>query len=128
MTTTKSMLNILCAAAFVAFGSGCSTTSTTRNSENMLSAAGFKAIPANTPQREEHLRSLPADSLTVANLNGHNYFIFPDPAENVLFVGQQPQYQQYQRMRLDNQMALAQVNTISVDDDWTRWTAWGRRW
>jgi len=123
MTTTKSMLNIL--AAFVAFASGCSTT---RNTENMLSAAGFKAMPANTPQREEHLRSLPADKLTVANLNGYNYFVFPDPSENVLLVGQQPQYQQYQRMRLENQMAVAQVNTAVVDDYWTLWGAWGRRW
>jgi hypothetical protein len=123
MITTKSMLNILYAAALVAVASGCSTTS---NSEHMLSAAGFKALPANTPQREDHLRSLPADQLTVANLNGYNYFVFPDPAEGVLFVGQQPQYQRYQRMRLENQMAVADVNTASVDDGWTRWTAWGR--
>jgi hypothetical protein len=124
MTTTKSMLNILCAAALVAFASGCRTT--TSNTEHMLSAAGFKAMPANTPQREEHLRSLPADQLTVANLNGYNYFVFPAPAENVLFVGTQPQYQHYQRMRLQNQMELAQVNTATVDDGWPLWGAWGR--
>jgi hypothetical protein len=128
MTTTKSMLNIL--AVFAVFAAGCSTTRHTAsgNTENMLSASGFKAMPATTPQREEHLRSLPTDTLTVANLNGHNYFLFPDPAENVLFVGQQTQFQQYQKMRLDNQMALAQVNTIPVNDDWTLWGAWGRRW
>lgn len=126
MTMTKSMLNILCAAALVAFASGCRTA--TSNTEHMLSAAGFKAMPANTPQREEHLRSLPADQLTVANLNGYNYFVFPDPAENLLFVGQQPQFQQYQRMRFENKMAVAQVNTAPVDDDWTLWRAWGRRW
>ena len=127
MTTTKSILNILYAAAFVAFATGCSTTRNT-NTENMLSAAGFKAMPANTPQREEHLRSLPADELTVANLNGYNYYVFPDPAESVLLVGQQRQYQQYQRMRLENQMAVAQVNTAVVDDNWPLWGVWGRRW
>jgi hypothetical protein len=40
---------------------------------------------------------------TVANLNGHDYFVFPERSENMLFVGQEPQYQQYQRMRLENQ-------------------------
>ena len=126
MTTTKSILNVLCAAAFVAVASGCSTTSTTRNSENMLSAAGFKAVPATTPQREEHLKSLSDDRLTTVNLNGHNYFVFPDRAENVLFVGQESQYQRYQKMRLDNQMPEASVHTAEVGDEWTGWGAWGR--
>jgi hypothetical protein len=39
----------------------------------MLSAAGFKAIPANSPQRVDHLNSLPDETLTAANLNGHHF-------------------------------------------------------
>ena len=91
MKKITSILSIL--AAFLL---GCSST---KQKENMLSAAGFKTMAANSPQREEHLKSLPDDRLTAANLNGHNYFVFPDRAESMLFVGQEPQYQQYQRMR-----------------------------
>ena len=106
-----------------AFLLGCSST---HQKENMLSAAGFKAIPANSPQRQEHLNSLPDDKLTAANLNGHNYFVFPNRSENILFVGQESQYQQYQRMRFENNLPEATVNTAEVGDHWTEWGAWGR--
>jgi hypothetical protein len=110
-------------AAFLVVASGCSCP---KQKENMLSAAGFKMMPANTPQREEHLKSLPDDRLTTANLNGHNYFVFPDRAESMLFVGQEPQYQQYQRMRLENQLAEERVYAAEITDDWAGWGAWGR--
>ena len=117
------MLSILCATALLVLVSGCSST---REKQNMLSAAGFKALPANSPQRQEHLKSLSDDRLTAVNLNGHNYFVFPDWAESVLFVGQEPQYERYQRMRLANEMPEARVETAIVDDYWTGWGAWGR--
>jgi hypothetical protein len=116
-------MSTLCAAAFLVLASGCSSTN---QKENMLSAAGFKKIAANTPQREEHLKSLPDDQLTAANLNGHNYFVFPDWAESTLFVGQEPQYQQYQRMRLQNQLPDDRVNAAEITGDWAGWRAWGR--
>src|SRR5689334_17880641 len=102
---------------------GCSSTN---QKQHMLSAAGFKAIPANSPQRVEHLKSLPDDRLTTANLNGHNYFVFPDRSENILFVGQEPQYQKFQRIRLENNLPEATVNTAQITDDWTGWGSWGR--
>lgn len=120
MKKTTSMLSIVCATALLL---GCSST---KQKENLLSAAGFKPIAANSPQRVEHLKSLSDDRLTTANLNGHNYFVFPDWAENVLFVGQEPQYQQYQRMRLENELPEARVETAEVGDAWAGWGAWGR--
>lgn len=123
MKKFTSISGIVCAAVVLVMASGCASTG---HKENMLSAAGFKAIAANSPQRVEHLNSLPDDRLTTASLNGHNYFVFPDRAENVLFVGQESQYQQYQKMRLDNQMPEASVHTAEVGDEWTGWGAWGR--
>jgi hypothetical protein len=117
------MLSILCAAALIALACGCAST---KEKQTMLSAAGFKVLPANSPQRQEHLKSLPDDRLTAANLNGHNYFVFPDRGENILFVGQEPQYQHYQRMRLENNLPAATVNTAQITDDWTGWGSWGR--
>jgi hypothetical protein len=115
------MLGIL--AVLLVLASGCSCP---ERKENMLSAAGFKMMPANTPQREEHLKSLPDDRLTTANLNGHNYFVFPDWAESALFVGQEPQYQHYQKMRLENQMGEERVHAAEITDDWAGWGSWGR--
>lgn len=106
-----------------AFLLGCSSTN---EKQHMLSAAGFKAIPANSPQRVEHLNSLPDNTLTTANLNGHHYFIFPDRSENILLVGQEPQYQRYQKMRLENDLPVDQATTAQITDDWTGWGSWGR--
>jgi hypothetical protein len=110
-------------SAFLVVATGCSSP---KQKENMLSAAGFKMIPANTPQREEHLKSLPDDRLTTVDLNGHNYFVFPDRAESTLFVGQESQYQHYQRMRLENQLPEERVHAAEITDDWAGWGAWGR--
>ena len=115
------MLSI--SAALLVLASGCSST---KQKENMLSAAGFEAVAANSPQRVEHLNSLPDDRLTVANLNGHSYFVFPDRANDILFVGQEPQYQRYQRMRLENELPEASVRTAEVGDSWPGWGSWGR--
>ena len=119
----KTLKALLPASLLLAVAIGCSTTT---EKAHMLSAAGFKAMPANTPQREEHLKYFDADKLTVANLNGYNYYIVPDRSEGVLFVGQQPQYERYQRMRLQNQLAVANVKTAVVDDGWLLWGEWGR--
>ena len=110
-------------AVFLVVASGCSSTN---QKENMLSSAGFKTMAANSPQREEHLKSLPDDRLTTVDLNGHNYFVFPDWAESRLFVGQEPQYQQYQKMRLENQMGEERVHAAEITDDWAGWGSWGR--
>jgi hypothetical protein len=37
---------------------------------NMLSAAGFKMVPADTPQKEAHLNSLPPGKLTTVTSDG----------------------------------------------------------
>jgi len=116
-----SMLSIL--AALMVLASGCSST---ERKQNMLSAAGFKPIAANSPQRVEHLKSLPDDRLTTANLNGHNYFVFPDWSENLLFVGQEPQYQRYQKMRLESQLPEERVYEAEITDDWAGWGSGGR--
>jgi hypothetical protein len=113
----------VCAAALLVLASGCTST---ERKENMLSAAGFKSIAANSPQRVEHLKSLSDDRLTTANLNGYNYFFFPDWTENVLYVGQEPQYQRYQKMRLENELPAARVETAKVTGDWVGWGSWGR--
>ena len=48
--------NIIGAIALLAMALGCANTQQT---ENLLSAAGFRTIIANTPQRQQHLKTLP---------------------------------------------------------------------
>lgn len=109
----KAFKTLLCAALFLVLAMGCSSTA---SRENMLTAAGFQAVPANTPDREAHLRSLPADKITAVQRNGTTYYTFPDRNQNVLYVGQEPQYQEYQRLRLQQQMADERVESSEVNN------------
>src|SRR5580765_3783901 len=121
MKTLKTLLTI---SVLVALASGCTTTS---QKENMLSAAGFQTVPADTAEKEQHLKSLPADKLTTAQRDGKLYYTFPDPKKNVLYVGQEQQYQKYRQLRLEKQMADEELNAAEMNNDaaWNNWGAWG---
>ena len=119
----KAFKTMLVTVFFIAFAVGCSTTT---QKENMLSAAGFKMLPADTPARQAHLKSLPTNKITPVQRNGTIYYTFPDPKRNVLYVGQQPQYQEYQKMRLQKQMANEQLETAQMNEAaWGAWGPWG---
>jgi hypothetical protein len=124
MKKLKTWLSI---GALLAVAVGCSTT---KEKENMLSAAGFQMVPANTPQTQAHLKSLPADKITTAQRDGKMYYTFPDPKNNVLYVGQEAQYQKYRQLRYQKQMADEELNAAQLNDDasWNAWGAWGGGW
>jgi hypothetical protein len=117
----KSFKTLLAVGVVIALAMGCSTTS---EKENMLSAAGFKAVQANTPEREAHLKSLPKDKITAVRRNGVVYYTFPDPKSNTLYVGTEQQYQQYQKLRYQKQMADEQLNTAEMYNE-APWGVWG---
>src|SRR5689334_25170534 len=123
MKTFKTLLTI---GALLAVAIGCTTT---KERESMLSAAGFKIVPANTPEREAHLKSLPADKITPVQRQGTTYYTFPDPKNNVLYVGQEAQYQKYRQLRYQKQLADEQLETAQMNENaWGAWGAWGGGW
>jgi hypothetical protein len=122
----KTFKALLTTAALIALAIGCSTT---KERENMLSAAGFKMVPANTPERQAHLKSLPADKITPVQRQGITYYTFPDPKNNVLYVGQEQQYQKYRQLRYQKQLADEQLETAQMNEyDWGAWGPWGPGW
>lgn len=106
------------ACALAALVIGCASTKST---ENMLSAAGFNRVPATTPQQQAHLQTLPPDKITSVVRNGTTYYVFPDPKNQVIYVGQEAQYQQYQKLRLENQMAQEQLQAAEMGPAWGVW-------
>src|SRR5215471_3120810 len=116
----KTFKALLTAGVLTALAIACSTTKST---ENMLSAAGFKMVPADTPEKVAHLNSLPPGKITTVQRNGTLYYTFPDPKNNMLYVGQQPQYEQYQKLRLQNQMTQEQLSAAEMNEN--AWGVWG---
>jgi hypothetical protein len=119
----KRLKALLTTGLLVALAMGCSTTSKTNERESMLTAAGFKPMPADTPEKAAHLSSLPSGKITTVQRNGKLYYVFPDAKKNLLYVGQQDQYQAYQKLRMQKQLADEQLNTAEMNE--SAWGAWG---
>jgi len=64
MKQIRHSLTIIGAAVLLALAAGCATTATTSTTD-MLTAAGFKLVTADTPKKQELLKSLPTGQLTL---------------------------------------------------------------
>ena len=95
------------AAALIAFAAGCAST---KQTEDLLTAAGFKARPATTAAQQAHLKSLSAHKVSLLRKEGKTYYVFPDTARNILYVGDSAQYEEYQKLRKQQQWAEEQAN------------------
>jgi hypothetical protein len=121
---TKSAIALGMAALVLAvLGPGCASTKYT---EDLLAASGFKQMPAATPEQQAHLRTLPPHKVSRVVRDGKTYFVYPNVKRQVLYVGTQAQYDAYQKLRQQNQMAQDQAEeaTMNADAGWTAWGAW----
>ena len=103
---------------------GCASTKST---EDTLAAAGFKMMPATTPERQAHLQTLPKHKVTMVVREGKTYFVYPDEKRQVLYVGTQAQYDAYQKLRAQEKMAeeQAQAANMNTEAEWAPWGPWG---
>ena len=129
MNLARTLWRICCAAALVTVAVGCALPQRT---EELLSQAGFKTVPANTSSRQTRLRALPADRITMVQRQGKEYFVFPDVSQNVLYVGEKSQLQNYQELRGEhNRVLQEESNKLAVDpmwDEWDDWQPWTGGW
>jgi hypothetical protein len=120
-------LRLISAFAVLALVAGCAAN--TQSTKNLLSAAGFRTIVANTPQRQQHLKTLPANKVVLVQRNGKNYYVYTDPANNQIYVGNPSQYQQYQQLRLARNLAQDQLATAELNQQAAmNWDMWGPIW
>ena len=112
---------LLFAGVLAALALGCNTTAPT---ENMLTAAGFKTIPADNQEKLAHLNTLPPGKITTVKRSGTLYYVYPDAKNNTLYVGQQEQYQEYQKLRRQKLMEDEQLNAADANNE-APWGVWG---
>jgi hypothetical protein len=98
-----------------------------QSKEDLLAAAGFIARPANTPEREAMLRSLPPNQL-VQQAHGDQFvYVFADPLVcKCVFTGDPSAYSRYRLLeqRINEQLVAVQMNEDVV---WN-WGDWGPTW
>ena len=115
------------AAAYAAVLAGCASTQTsTQNRESMLVASSFKVITPKTAAQQQKLQNLPPGMVTMIQKKGKTYYIFPDPARNVAYVGGPKQYRNYQQLRAENKLTREDLETAEMyQDAEMQWSLWG---
>jgi hypothetical protein len=124
--------NVIGALALLALAVGCTTTTSTQNTESMLVASGFKVVTPKTPVQQQKLQNLPPGKIAMIQKGGKTYYVFPDAADNQAYVGGPKQYQAYQQLRLENKLAEERLETAEMYQDsmmgWGAWGGWGFGW
>jgi hypothetical protein len=119
--------------ALLALAVGCASTGTQAQSkQDLLIAAGFKAVTPKTAAQQQKLQSLPPGQLAMITKGGKTYYVFPDAANNRALVGGPQQYQSYQQYRLAKQLSEERLATAQAYQDasmdWGGWGGWGVGW
>lgn len=96
------------------------------NRENLLSAAGFTVLPANTPERVTSLRTLPANKVLQQIRNGSVSYVYADPLVcGCLYVGNQAAYGRYRQEVLQRRLANEQEETAQLNQSNWDYGPWG---
>ena len=102
---------------------GCASTHET---EDLLSAAGFKIVVAKTTQQQQHLKALPPHKMRRIHREGKTYYVYADPAHNLIYVGNQLQYDQYRDLRLAKNVFEEDVQDAELNaQEAAGWVAFG---
>ncbi len=133
MKQIRVSFKMISAIALLALTAGCATTQTgTQNKESMLVASGFKTITPKTTTQQQKLQKLPPDKIAMIQKAGKTYYIFPDTAHNVAYVGGPNEYQAYQQLRAENKLAQENLESAELYQDasmnWGAWGGWGAGW
>ena len=122
--------SVIVLAAVVVALSGCATIRRHEalDTEQVLSAAGFHMQLGDTPEKLTSLQALPTRRLVPNERDGRLYYVYADPEVcRCLYVGTEPQYQEYQRLALQKRLAdenlMAAQNFLSGAT--TNWGVWG---
>jgi hypothetical protein len=91
------LLALVVTGLMLVVATGCAT-SKLKSTETLLTEAGFKSVPATTPQQHQQLESLPVGQVSPVQRNGQTSFVYPDRPAQRLFVGQEADYRNYQTL------------------------------
>ena len=101
----RSILNRtgLLLAVLALLGAGCATIQRldARETERMLAAAGFRIVLADTPERQEDLRSRPPQRIVSRIKDSNVEYTYADPDNcHCVYVGGEKEYSEYERLRV----------------------------
>src|ERR1051325_6139091 len=132
MKTQRSQSNvilILAAAVTSLFAGGCAGVGS-GNTTSLLSAAGFRVRTPQTPKQQQIYAALPPYQVQRATVPGKGtFYVYKDEKAGVAYVGREQEYQHYQQLAIQQQIAQNYYTAVAMDRaaayGW--YGAWGPR-
>ena len=100
------------------------------NTTSLLSAAGFRVRTPQTPKQQQIYAALPAYQVQRATVPGKGtFYVYKDEKAGVAYVGREQEYQRYQQLAVQQQIAQNYYTAVAMDRaaayGW--YGAWGPR-
>lgn len=124
----NSTIVILFAAAAALFLPSCAEMGS-GNTTSLLTAAGFRARTPQTPKQQELYAALPPYKVEHATVNGRAFYVYKDEKAGVAYVGHDADYQRYQQLCIQQQIAQNYYMAAEMNSFYARgwYGAWGPR-
>jgi hypothetical protein len=124
-------LTILLLVVALAAFEGCASLGAS-NTESLLSAAGFRTRTPSTPKQQSLYNQLAPYKLERRTKNGKVLYTYADKQKGIVYIGGEAEYQQYQRLALQQSIAQSQVEAAEINEtaalswgpDWGPWQVW----
>jgi hypothetical protein len=118
---TSNIVILLSTLAGAILMAGCAGMGSS-NTESLLTAAGFRARTPQTPKQQQIYAALPPYTVQRATVNGKVFYVYKDEKAGVAYVGREQEYQRYQQLALQQQIAQNQIAAAEMDQqaalDW----------
>ena len=86
--------------------------------DNLLAAAGFKMLPADTPEKEDMLNSLPPLKLQYRVKDGNPLYFYADPYNcKCVYSGDQVAYDRYARLAQESAIAKEEQQAALMNEE-----------
>ena len=99
------------------------------NTERLLAAAGFKVLPANTPERQLSLEATRPYKVERKLKGEEIYYFYACPDQSIAYIGNQTDYSKYRELELQqeiaNQNTASSENAVLAAQQWNDWRVWG---
>jgi hypothetical protein len=126
--TKVNIILIFAVAAATLVVAGCAEMGS-GNTTSLLSAAGFRARTPQTPKQQQMYAALPPYKVERATVKGHVFYVYKDEKAGVAYVGREQEYQHYQQLAIQQQVAQDYYTAVAMDRaaafGW--YGAWGPR-
>jgi len=117
---------------FILTISGCAIlrTNEAQQTDRLLSAAGFKMLPAYTPQKDELLSSLTPLKLQYRIRDAKTLFFYSDPYDcKCVYTGDQSAYDRFEKLAVEADIAKEEQEAALMNEEAAMgFGPWGWAW